>query len=76
MANWSTWHKNPFAAVGEVATFSHICAVSQVFSESMRWENFDYDHYLDDLFQEIAGKTNIVIQYDRGEQAYRAAYDD
>jgi hypothetical protein len=71
--NWSGLHSNPFAAIHEIGKPDDIEKAKQVFVGSMGWENFDHQNYLDDLLQEIGGKTNIVVQY--LPEGYRAAYD-
>ncbi len=45
----------------------------QLLNDSMSWQNFDHQNFVDDLLQEIAGKTNIVVQY--LPEGYRATYN-
>lgn len=82
MTQWTLPYTNPFQAIkaaalmrGKPEDFQRALAV---FAESAEWSNFDRCEYLDDLLEEIAGRTNIVVQYiDNGNSVseYRAAYD-
>ncbi|ARL04373.1 hypothetical protein BOC44_21660 (plasmid) [Burkholderia pseudomallei] len=82
-AQWSDWFDNPFKAIKAASeargTPNDYNRALDVLRSSAEWENFDFDHYLDDVLQEIGSKTNIVCQYD-GDKAsgrrFRAAYDE
>ncbi|WP_176331408.1 hypothetical protein [Burkholderia vietnamiensis] len=82
-AQWSDWFDNPFKAIKAASeargTPNDYDRALDVLRRSAEWENFDFDHYLDDVLQEIGGETNIVCQYD-GDKAsgrrFRAAYDE
>jgi hypothetical protein len=82
-AQWSDWFDNPFKAIKAASeargTPNDYDRALDVLRRSAEWENFDFDHYLDDVLQEIGGETNIVCQYD-GDRAsgrrFRAAYDE
>lgn len=78
MTQWTLPYTNPFQAIRAAAdmngTPDDLEEAKRVFAASTEWSAFDYDNYLDDLLQEIAGKTNIVVQY-LGDGEYRAAYD-
>lgn len=84
MTTWTLPFTNPFQAI-RAATFHNgtpddFDKAVKVFIESIQWSNFDHANYVDDLLQEIAAKTNIVVQYlndDDGNPVseYRAAYD-
>ena len=78
MTTWTERFSNPFDAVHAAAnangTPDDFDRVVQVFVKSTTWDNFDYQNYLDDLFQEIGAATNIVIRNTENGR-YRAAYD-
>ena len=79
---WTLPFTNPFQAIRAAAlqngTPGDFQRAIEVFVESTDWSNFDRIDYVDDLLQEIAGRTNIVVQYlnnDNPVSEYRAAYD-
>lgn len=76
---WTAWHTNPFAAVKAAAEANHTPGdydkAIGVLADSTKWSAID-STYLDDLLQEIAGATNIVVQSGDGGNTWRAAYDD
>ncbi len=75
---WTAWHANPFAAIKEAAetngTPDDLEKAKTTLAEVTAWPSVDASTMMDDLLQEIAGATNIVVQYDL-KGAYRAAYD-
>jgi hypothetical protein len=78
VSTWTEWLPNPFGAVLEAAkangTPDDFKRVVEVMAETTRWESIDSTSFLDDLLQEIAGVTNIVVQQQDGK--FRAAYDE
>lgn len=80
MHQWTKWHKNPFAAVAEAAnsngTPEDIEKTKISLAEVIGWTEVSPHNLMDELLQEIAGETNIVVQYGNSGEGYRAAYDD
>jgi hypothetical protein len=78
MTQWTSPFTNPFQAIRAASDFAgrpqDFEKAKEIFIGSMNWPTFSPNDYLDDLLQEIAGKTNIVVQY-IGVGNYRAAYD-
>lgn len=77
-AKWTPWMENPIAAAYAVAREHGIdrSAIDAVLLQVEKWQSFCPQDFLDDLLQEIAGKTNIVVQYDNSRnQMFRAALD-
>lgn len=81
MANWSAWHQNPFKALKEATDArddaqSYARALVEL-RKVADWDDFEAEHLMDDLLQEIGGATNYVIQYgsDENHGKYRAIYD-
>ncbi len=88
---WSEWHHNPFSAIAEAATKNgkpeDIEKLAGAILEIMSWSEVNEKTLLDDLLQEIAGATGIVVQYVCGGESstendgydfhtsFRAAYD-
>jgi hypothetical protein len=84
-ARWTDWFENPFKAIKAAAeargTPQDYGLALDVLRESAEWDIFTSANFLDDVLQEIAGKTNIVCQYDderrfQSTATYRAAYDE
>lgn len=76
---WSEWVPNPFAAIAEVATPADRIVAMDILFMTKGWSEVEPESFLDDLLQEIGGKTNIVVQYRREgilPALFRAAYDE
>lgn len=77
VSQWSPWFSNPFVAIKFAAdangTPDDIKRAVEVMVESTGWDAINPQEYFDELLQEIAGVTNIVVQYQ--DRTYRAAYD-
>lgn len=79
---WSQWFDNPFHAIKAAADANGTpedfdkAIVSMTEPAAAWYQNFDGANMLDDILQEIAGATNIVVQSDEGKPnlKYRAAY--
>lgn len=78
-SRWSPGFSNPFAAIEFVTkardTPGDFQRALGVMRESAGWDTIDPKEFVDDLLQEIAGVTNIVVQFDT-DGTWRAAYDD
>ncbi len=65
--NNAKWHgpaKNPLAVALEVAqVYGCSGRLYATISAIARWEIFDEKDFIEDLLQEIAGATDIVVQY-------------
>jgi hypothetical protein len=77
---WSPWYTSPFTAIGEIAQPGDWPKVKEVVAQSMElWSFIVPEEYLDELLQEIAGWTNIVVQTTSSTGTnptiYRASYD-
>lgn len=74
---WTKWQENPIAAAYEVARVNNIDTkeVDNVLLKIVTWQQFDAVNFMDDLLQEIAGETNIVVQYSKDRNEFRAALD-
>lgn len=72
---WTPWVVNPLAAVYQVAETNDIdrTAVDTVLLKAAKWDSFDSECFLDDLLQEIAGATHIVVEYSGEKNQFRAA---
>jgi hypothetical protein len=75
---WTGWYTNPFKAIAQAAnangTPEDLEKTRVSLYEIFTWDTVAPGSLMDDLLQEIAGATNIVVQYDRN-GLYRAAYD-
>lgn len=74
---WTDWNENPLAAAYEVARTYHLDTkkIDGVLLKVATWQQFEPRDFLDDLLQEIAGETSIVVQYSEDGKQYRAALD-
>lgn len=68
---------NPFDAIRAIATRQDLEIIRSVLMKVPDWKEFNSLTFLDDILQEIAGATNIVIEYELGilPRKYRACYD-
>lgn len=74
---WTEWQDNPLAAAYEVARRHDIDTkeVDKLLLGVAAWQQFDAVNFMDDLLQEIAGATNIVVQYSNDSRKFRACLD-
>lgn len=78
---WSDWHANPFNAIKEAIETNRTPEdwekVKSTLLKVTEWPSIDHKDFLDELLQEIAGDTNIIVEYtgEGFERQYRAAYD-
>lgn len=76
---WTPPHANPFDCICTAAvnngTPDDFKKAQCILMESMAWTSFNTESYLDDLLQEIAGATGIVVQY-LPDGRYRARYSE
>lgn len=74
---WTDWNENPLAAAYEIARIHHLDTkkIDGVLLKAAAWQQFEPSEFLDDLLQEIAGETSIVVQYSDDGKQYRAALD-
>lgn len=76
MHQWTEELDNPFKAAYVVAQEHGLTQkMEQTLRKIFEWLNFDDVNFMDDLLQEIAGETNIVVQR-IGPNRYRATLDE
>jgi hypothetical protein len=80
---WTEWTSNPLHAIKKCIDANQTPEdwekVKTALTESMDiWEQISPATYLDDVLQEVAGATGIVVQYETVglNTRYKASYDD
>lgn len=62
MIGWSAWHKNPFAAIKEIATPEQYEKACKILADAVLWDIMETDMLMDDVMDDIAEDVSIVIR--------------
>lgn len=59
---WSGWHKNPFAAIKEIATEEQYKQSCSILADAVLWDIMEADMLMDDVLDDIADKLSIAVR--------------
>lgn len=59
---WGHWHKNPFAAIKEVATPDQYTKAWQILAEAPLWAELEADMLMADVLDDVAENLSIVVR--------------
>lgn len=73
---WTSRVSNPFAAIYQAAKAHNVerAVVDRALLKVAEWDTIDPESFFDDLLQEIAGSTNIVVSYHLNSNQYSASH--
>lgn len=59
---WSAWHKNPFAAIKEIATAEQYIKSCHILADAVTWDILEADMLMAEVLDDIADQMSIVVK--------------